>query len=265
MTQVCDAKIILLGVCTLVDKKKILNFIGLISIVIVVLCFSCILVMSFIITRRYVSEDYVELLVNYAYHKFIYTSESIISLVNSIFIILAVIAVFFNFYPKIKEGTRNWLLLPTFATILGASLLISLIIIKLKLILITSSDYVTAVEPLKSQIFALFENRIRYLSIFQVIAYLLLFTVGTGVFGILSFKYQLTKETSTWLAIGTAILGLGELGVFIPSGFGSVLIFMASIASILYFFWYFSIIFVIRQNMKEDSFVKNETVEKLAS
>ncbi|MCK5298093.1 MAG: hypothetical protein KAJ76_04240, partial [Candidatus Heimdallarchaeota archaeon] len=68
----------------------------------------------------------------------------------------------------------------------------------------------------------------------------------------------------TWLAIFTAVLGLGEIGVFIPSNFGSVLIFMASIASILYFFWLGSIIFVIRQNMKEDKFEKVELPEKLA-
>ncbi len=249
----------------MVDKKKILNILGLISIVIVVLCFSCILVMSFIITRRFVSEDYAELLTNYAYHTIIFTAESLISLINCVFITLAVIVVFINFYPKIKSGTRNWLFLPTIATIMGASLLISLIAIKLNLILNTAPDYVTAVEPLKSQIFALFETRVKYLTIFQVIAYLLLFTVGAGAFGVLSFKFQLTKETSIWLAIGTAILGLGELGVFIPSGFGSVLIFMASIASILYFFWYFSIIFVIRQNMKENNFVKDESLEKLAN
>lgn len=220
--------------------------------------------MSFVITRRYSAEDFSELLTNYATFKMIYASESIISLVNSVFIVPAIIVVFINLYSKIKPNVKNWLILPTAATVLGAILLICLIIVKLLLIFKTAPDYVAAIEPTKSEILAIFENRVGYLSIFQVIAYLLLFTVGTGGFGILSFKYQLTKETSTWLAIFTAILGLGEIGVFIPGGFGSVLIFMASIASILYFFWFISIIFVIRQNMKEDKFVHVELAKKLA-
>ncbi|MCK5046565.1 MAG: hypothetical protein KAS22_08295 [Candidatus Heimdallarchaeota archaeon] len=245
-------------------KKKIMDIIGLISICIVAVCFISIIIMSFVITRRYAAEDYSELLTNYADYKLIYSIESIISLVNSIFIIPATIGVFINLYSKIKENRKNWLILPTATTIIGSLLLISLIIIKLMLIFNTAPSYVSAIEPAKSEILTFFENRVGYLSIFQVVGYLFLFTVGTGSFGVLSFKYQLTKETSTWLAIFTAVLGLGEIGVFIPSNFGSVLIFMASIASILYFFWLGSIIFVIRQNMKEDKFEKVELPEKLA-
>jgi len=171
---------------------------------------------------------------------------------------------FFVFYSKIKQEVKNWLLLPTITSIVSSLLIISLIIPKLIIIFQIAPDYYVATDPLKSLLLAKFENWIFYINIFQVIAYILLFTIGTGSFGFLSFKYQLTRETSTWLAIFTAILGLGQLGVFIPSNFGSVLIFMASIASILYFFWLGSTIFVIRQKMKEDKFEEVELPEKLA-
>ncbi|NHJ33110.1 MAG: hypothetical protein FK732_09615 [Asgard group archaeon] len=245
-------------------KKKIMDIIGIFSIVIVVLCFICIIVMSFVIARRFPVDDYAELLTSYADHKLIYSIESIISFVSCIFILPATITVFINFYSKIKQEVKNWLLLPTIATLIGTLLLLSLLVVKLVLIFKTAPAYISAIEPAKSQYLAIFENRVGYLSIFQVIAYMLLFTVGTGGYGILSFKYQLTKDTSTWLAIFTAFFGLGELGVFIPSGFGSVLIFLASIASILYFFWLGSTIFVIRQNMKENVFVKSEKIEKMS-
>lgn len=244
-------------------KKRIMDIIGLVSICIVALCFISLMIMSFLITRRYNTTEYYELLTNYAYHKVIYSVESIISIVNSIFIIPATIGVFINLYSKMKENVRNWLIIPTAATIIGSLLLISLIIVKLLLIFKTAPIYVTAIGDTKIAILEFFENRVGYISIFQVIAYLLLFTIGTGIFGVLSFKYQLTKETSIWLAIFTAFLGLGQFGVFMPDNIGSVFIFLASIASILYFFWLGSIIFVIRQNMKEDKFTKVELPEKL--
>ena len=237
---------------------------GLISITIVVVSFIGKLVTSFLITRQLPEDGYPELLQNYVDGMVIHTIDSMMVLISAVFIIPATISLFFVFYSKIKQEVKNWLLLPTITSIVSSLLIISLIIPKLIIIFQIAPDYYVATDPLKSLLLAKFENWIFYINIFQVIAYILLFTIGTGSFGFLSFKYQLTRETSTWLAIFTAILGLGQLGVFIPSNFGSVLIFMASIASILYFFWLGSTIFVIRQKMKEDKFEEIELPEKLA-
>jgi len=238
---------------------------GLISITIVVVSFIGKLVTSFLITRQLPEGGYPELLLNYVDGMVIHTIDSMMVLISAVFIIPATISLFFVFYSKIKQEVKNWLLLPAITSIVSSLLIISLIIPKLIIIFQIAPDYYVAIEPLKSLLLAKFENWIFYINIFQVIAYILLFTIGTGSFGFLSFKYQLTRETSTWLAIFTAILGLGQLGVFIPSNFGSVLIFMASIASILYFFWLGSTIFVIRQKMKEDKFEEVELPEKLAN
>ncbi len=237
---------------------------GLISITIVVVSFIGKLVTSFLITRQLPEDGYPELLQNYVDGMVIHTIDSMMVLISAVFIIPATISLFFVFYSKIKQEVKNWLLLPTITSIVSSLLIISLIIPKLIIIFQIAQDYYVATDPLKSLLLAKFENWIFYINIFQVIAYILLFTIGTGSFGFLSFKYQLTRETSTWLAIFTAILGLGQLGVFIPLNFGSVLIFMASIASILYFFWLGSTIFVIRQKMKEDKFEEVELPEKLA-
>ena len=237
---------------------------GLISITIVVVSFIGKLVTSFLITRQLPEGGYPELLLNYVDGMVIHTIDSMMVLISAVFIIPATISLFFVFYYKIKKEVKNWLFLPTITSIVSSLLIISLIIPKLIIIFQIAPDYYVATEPLKSLLLAKFENWIFYINIFQVIAYILLFTIGTGSFAFLSLKYQLTRETSTWLAIFTAILGLGQLGVFIPSGFGSVLIFMASIASILYFFWLGSTIFVIRQKMKEDKFEEVELPEKLA-
>lgn len=236
---------------------------GLISIAIVVVSFIGKLVTSFLITRQLPEGGYPELLLNYVDGMVIHTIDSLMVLISAVFILPATISLFFVFYSKIRQEVKNWLLLPTITSIVSSLLIIGLIIPKLIIIFQIAPDYYVAIEPLKSLLLAKFENWIFYINIFQVIAYILLFTIGTGSFGFLSFKYQLTKETSTWLAIFTAILGLGQLGVFIPSGFGSVLIFMASIASILYFFWLGSTIFVIHQKMKEDKFEEVELPEKL--
>jgi len=245
-------------------NKSIIDYVGLISIAIVIVSFLSKIVTSFLITRQLPTEGgYSALLQNYVDGMLIHSIDSIMVLVSAVFIIPATIGVFSVFYSKIKPDVKNWLLLPTITSIVSSLLIFSLIIPKLIIIFQIAPDYVVAVEPSKSLLLAKFESWIFYINIFQVIAYVLLFTIGTGSFSFLSFKYQLTRETSTWLGIFTAFLGLGQLGVFIPSGFGTVLIFMASIASILYFFWLGSIIFVIRQKMKEDIFEEVELPEKL--
>lgn len=238
---------------------------GLISIAIVVASFIGKLVTSFLITQQLPDGGYPELLLNYVDGMVIHTIDSLMVLISAVFIILATISLFFVFYSKIKQEVKNWLFLPTITSIVSSLLIIGLIIPKLIIIFQIAPDYYVATDPLKSLLLAKYENWIFYINIFQVIAYILLFTIGTGSFGFLSFKYQLTKEISTWLAIFTAILGLGQLGVFIPSNFGSVLIFMASIASILYFFWLGSTIFAIHQKMKEDKFEEVELPGKLAN
>ncbi|NHJ48830.1 MAG: hypothetical protein FK733_13685 [Asgard group archaeon] len=239
------------GVISLVTKKKIVDILGIVSIAIVVLSSISYIVMSFVITRKYPAEDYSELLTNYANFKMVYSSESIIFLVNSIFISFAIVMIFIIFYSKIEQSVKKWLILPTVTSIIGTLILISLIVVKLLLIATMAPDYVSAIEPMKSYILARFENVIEYLTIFQLIAFLLIYTIGTGVFGILSLKYKITKGSSAWLAIVTAILGLGEFGVFIPIGFGDVLILLRSIAFILYFIWLGSILIMIRQNMEK--------------
>ena len=238
---------------------------GLISIAIVVASFIGKLVTSFLITQQLPDGGYPELLLNYVDGMVIHTIDSLMVLISAVFIILATISLFFVFYSKIKQEVKNWLFLPTITSIVSSLLIIGLIIPKLIIIFQIAPDYYVATDPLKSLLLAKYENWIFYINIFQVIAYILLFTIGTGSFGFLSFKYQLTKEISTWLAIFTAILGLGQLGVFIPSNFGSVLIFMASIASILYFFWLGSTIFARHQKMKEDKFEEVELPGKLAN
>jgi len=247
----------------LTRKKSIIDYIGLISIVIVIVSFISKIVTSFIITQQLPAGGYPELLQNYVDGMVIHSIDSIMILISAVFIIPATIGVFSVFYSKIKPEVKNWLLLPTITSIVSSLLIFSLIIPKLIIIFQIAPDYVVAIEPSKSLLLTKFENWIFYINIFQVIAYVLLFTIGTGSFSILSFKYQLARETTTWLGIFAAFLGLGQIGVFIPSNFGIVLIFMASIASILYFFWLGSIIFVIRQKIKEDKFEEIELPEKL--
>jgi hypothetical protein len=249
------------GVAYLTRKKSIIDYVGIISISIVVISFLSKIITSFLVTRQLPTGGYPELLINYVDGKLIHTIDSVMVLVSAVFIIPATIGVFAVFYSKIKQEVRNWLFLPTITSIVSSLIIIGLIIPKLLIIFNIAPDYYVAVEPLKSLLMSKYESWISYINIFQVIAYLLLFTIGTGGYGFLSFKYQLTRETSTWLAIFTAVLGLGEIGVFIPGNFGTVIIFMASIASILYFFWLGSIIFVIRQKMVEES--KFEAPEEL--
>jgi len=245
-------------------NKSIIDYIGLISIVIVIASFMSKIVTSFLITRQLPTEGgYPALLQNYVDSMVIHSIDSILVLISAIFIIPATIGVFSVFYSKIKQEVKNWLLLPTITSIVGSLLIFSLVIPKLLIIFQLAPDYVVAIAPTKLLLETKFENWILYISIFQVIAYILLFTIGTGSFSFLSFKYQLTRGTSTWLGIFTAFLGLGQIGVLIKSNFADVLILIASIASILYFFWLGSIIFVIRQKIKEDKFEEIELPEKL--
>ena len=115
-------------------KKSIIDYIGLISIVIVIVSFISKIVTSFLITRQLPTGGYPELLQNYVDGMVIHSIDSIMVLVSAVFIIPATIGVFSVFYSKIKQEVKNWLLLPTITSIVSSLLIFSLIIPKLIII-----------------------------------------------------------------------------------------------------------------------------------
>ena len=109
-------------------NKSIIDYVGLISIVIVIVSFISKIVTSFVITRQLPTGGYPELLQNYVDGMIIHSIDSVMVLVSAVFIIPATIGVFSVFNSKIKQELKNWLLLPTITSIVSSLLIISLII-----------------------------------------------------------------------------------------------------------------------------------------
>ncbi len=240
-----------------------MGFITLISIIIVVSSMIATIILSFVITYKYPSANYVELLQNYFVFNHIHTFDTILNIIQGIFIIPSIIGVLLLFRSKVDEKIKNWLVVPTITTILGSLLLISLVFLKFKIIFQLAPEYNIAAGEAKDEIFAIFENWVKVIFILQVVAYVLIFSLGAGIFGIASFKYQVTKETQTWLALLCGILGLCEVGVFILGTAGSVFTFLASIASILFFFWLGGMGLAVIQRIKEKKLEFTEEISVL--
>ncbi|MFW9923381.1 MAG: hypothetical protein ACFFDW_08880 [Candidatus Thorarchaeota archaeon] len=232
--------------------KSIFQLIGGIT-GIAALIFSLIqLLLSYIITSKYsyqtpIAEDVLTVFYN----------NSILGHFTYIFVILigitvipASIGVFIFLREKIPNN-KNLLFIPLVFHLIGAITIIISYMWELIVIKNLAAEFISAVEPEKSEIIAQYSEISFIFNVLSVVSYIFLFGLGTGIFGYFSLKVNLNKTTMNWLAFVGAFLALFRFGIFLKSSFGQILVLGAQIGSILFLFWLGNICyFIIRDILK---------------
>ncbi len=236
-------------------SRETLTIIGAISAIIATICTIAVIALSFVMTNSIQTpgiEAYIVMINDLSTLNLL---EAIFGIMSGVFIIPAAIGFLFFLRSKIDERKQKILILPTITFILGSGLLIALYIIKIKIIFELAPSFVAAIEPEKTQLLTQFNELNLIIDIIQSIAYIFVYTLGAGTYGLLIVKIDELKGTLGWTAISSGIFALLVFGLFIDGTFGVILQLGAQIGSIMFFFWLISmayaILFLRREAKKE--------------
>ncbi|HUT80264.1 MAG TPA: hypothetical protein VMZ29_03600 [Candidatus Bathyarchaeia archaeon] len=236
-----------------INKIK-LNIAGIISCAIVFLCSVTTIIISFILTYKYQWQTYEEVIAGFTDYLFIHTMDTTFNLIMGVFILPASITIFLYLRKNIIDKKSRYLvLIPLIASIIGSGFVIGIYSIKYYILYNVVPAYNASSDP--SAIFNQFLSLIQLTNILSLIAFLLVYTLGAGIFGFISFRSAGIKSNVSWLAMASGVLALAKIGYFLENTAGAVFSLAAQMGSILYFFWLVGFIFVFRENIKE---IKNE-------
>ncbi|MBN1328288.1 MAG: hypothetical protein JXA54_02330 [Candidatus Heimdallarchaeota archaeon] len=227
-----------------------LNIAGIISCAIVFLCSITTIIISFILTYKYQWETYEEAIAGFTDYLFIHTVDTTFNLIMGIFIIPASIFIFLYLRNNIFDKKFKYILLiPLISSLIGSGFVIGIYSIKYYILYDIVPAYNIASDP--TAIFNQFLNLIQITNILSLVAFILIYTLGAGLFGFISFRTAVIKGNVSWLAMASGILALGKIAFFLENTAGAVFSLVAQMGSILYFFWIASFIIVFKENIKE--------------
>ncbi|NHK30605.1 MAG: hypothetical protein FK730_04595 [Asgard group archaeon] len=233
------------------NKPKLdVKIITMISNIIVISCAVIVTILSYVITYRYPVSDLTGIIQSYYDNRSIHIAESMLNLLMGVFVIPSMIGIVIFLYSKIADKKRKWLISPLITSILGAGLVVALYILKIVIIYKFVPRYIA--DPGNTELTNQFTNLIRIIEQLSAVVFVLLYSLGVGVIGIISISSSETKGTFPWLAILTGVLALGKIGYFLNTGFGSALALAASMGVIAYFFWLGGLVPTLNLARKED-------------
>jgi len=227
-----------------------LNIAGIISCAIVFLCSVTTIVISFILTYKYQWETYEEAIAGFTDYLSIHTIDTTFNMVMGVFIIPTSITIFLFLRKNLfSKKNKNLLLIPLLSSIIGSGFVIGIYSIKYYILYYIVPAYNAASDP--TVIFNQFLEVIQLTNILSLVAFILIYTLGAGLFGLISLKSTLMKNNVSWMAIASAVLALAKIGFFVENTAGAVFSLLAQMGSILYFFWLAGFIFIFKENIKE--------------
>lgn len=226
-------------------NRETLTVIGAVSAIIATTCTIALITISFLITNKIQTPDIEAYITMINENPTLNLMEAIFGILGGAFVIPASIGFLFFLKIKIDERKRKILILPTITLILGSVLLIALYSIKINIIYELAPSFVAAIEPEKTQILTQFNDLNLVTDILQSIAYVFIYTLGAGTYGLLTIKIVELKGTIGWSAITSGVFALGVFGIFIDGTFGAILHFGAQIGAIMFFFWLISMAYAI--------------------
>jgi len=241
-------------------NRETLTIIGSISAIIATICTITVIAISFIMTNSIQTPGIEAYIVMINDRSTLNLMEVIFGILSGIFIIPTAIGFLFFLRTKIDERKQKILILPTITFILGSGLLIALYAIKINIIYELAPSFVAAIEPEKTQLLTQFNELNLITDIIQAIAYVFIYTLGAGTYGLLIVKIEELRGTLGWTAISSAIFALLVFGLFVDSTFGVILQLGAQIGSIMFFFWLISMAYAILFLRREEKTMR--TLEK---
>ena len=221
-----------------------------------------VITVSFLVTFRLATPDigaYLEVITE---HPTLSLLEIIFGMLSGVFTIPVSISFFLFMRERLSPTKVKILFASSIAMFLGSCLLIVLYSFKISIVSDIAPNYVAAVEPEKTDILNRYEDLTLTTNIIQVIVYILIYTLGAGVYGLFTTQIEELKGTIGWTGLASGIFALGVIGLFIDGTFGSVFNFGAQIGSIMFFFWLVSMayaIFFLYKEGKKD--IENENIE----
>ncbi|NHJ48795.1 MAG: hypothetical protein FK733_13510 [Asgard group archaeon] len=224
---------------------------------IVIICSIVVIILSYVIAYKHPVQNYNELIGSYFDSRMIHSTETFFNLLMALFIIPSMIGIILFLRTKINPKLKNWLLLPLVSSVLGAALVVALYCVKIMIIYKLVPDIIN--NPSDTSLVDQFLNLATLTDQLSALAFILLYTIGTGALGIFTLRISISGGNLSWLAIATGILALGKIGYFIDSVFGSALTLAASMGVIAYFVWlggFVSILFQARKESKMDKMVE---------
>ncbi|MHA1212466.1 MAG: hypothetical protein ACTSSH_08400 [Candidatus Heimdallarchaeota archaeon] len=233
------------------QKRKFdFNYVAIISCAIVFICSIATIIISYILSYKYPVEDYIDVIISFDVQSGIHTTETLFNLIMGAFIIPSCIGIFIYLWKNIHNKIKKLLILPLITSLIGAGFVIALYSVKLMMIFKIAPDYNTGINEAEN--LALFTQLVNISDILSLVAYILLYTLGTGIFGVITLRTASVRGNISWLAIASGVLALGKIGYFLQSTAGAVFSLAASMGAILYFFWIASFAFVLYQAIKEN-------------
>ncbi len=232
--------------------RETLAIIGAISAIIATICTIAGIAMSFIMTNSIQTPNIEAYIIMINDKSTLNLLEAICGILSGAFIIPVAIGFMFFMRTKVDERKQKILLLPTITFILGSGLLIALFTMKINIIYNLAPSFVAAIEPEKTLLLAQFNKLNVIIDIIQAIAYVFIYTLGAGTYGLLIVRIEELRGTLGWTAISSAIFSLLVFGLFINGTFGIILQLGAKIGSIMFFFWLISMAYAILFLSRED-------------
>ncbi|HUU77958.1 MAG TPA: hypothetical protein VMX55_06395 [candidate division Zixibacteria bacterium] len=240
----------------LFTNKKTIEFIGVISGIIVILCAIATIIVSYLISLNYFQPEIEIILQAYYYDRAIFASEAILYLIVGIFMVPSIFGIFFFIRKNSVEKEKISPLIPLIFLIIGYLIIISLYIFKLFIIFEIASRYFFASISEKNEIIAYVEQSDLIFDILVIIA-TIANAIGIVLFGIIMNQNPIFNKAVVWTAYASGICSLGVFGNLIIGTFGTILLFINQVGIFLFYLWLGYIFFIILKTKLK----KEKTVE----
>ena len=175
------------------------------------------------------------------------------SFLSGVFLLATAIGLFVFLRRKIEPQRIKLALIPFLGILLGSLVMISIAIISVYLVYYLAPTYVNCDLWLKSYFLERATKLVLVSDILSVVMFLITFTVGAGSFGVLLYNKKIINDAFVWTALASGILSIAKIGYFATGNAGVVFMFLASIGSIMFYFFICEMIYVIFKDHNEEN------------
>jgi hypothetical protein len=212
---------------------------GIISVISMIITIAC---SYFYREQTSTIEEYLEKIVTYQTGM---RTEAISSLLSGVFLFFTAIGLFVFLRRKINPNKKNLSIIPFLSILLGSLVMISISVIRVYLVFYVAQKYNFCVVCLKSYFLDRATKLISITNILSAITHVLTFTLGAGSIGVLLYSKNIINDAFIWTGLASGVLGLAKIFYFVSGTVGAVFIFLASVGSILFYFFICGMIYVI--------------------
>ena len=232
-------------------KTKTIEIIGAISAIITILCTITTIILSYICREE--TTTYAEYLVKVSNYHAQMKMDAILSLTGGIFLILAAIGLFVFLRRKLEGTSKNYALIPLICIIIGSLIMICISTFRVYLVYYLVPKYINGSIIEQQYFLEKATNLISITNVLSMLTHIITFTFGAGSIGVLLYNKKIINDAIVWTALASGVLSLAKSGYFAAGTFGNVLVFLASIGSIFFYFFLGEMTYVIFQDHRKEN------------